>query len=458
MRSYSTILALAVLFLVACEPKQTTQPAVLSGQIINPMGDIVTFRLKDTTYTDTLNQEGMFSRTFDLYEPIDITFGHGQEITSVYLKPNDDLKLSLDPELFDESLKYTGIGSDINNYKAAVVLLEDTIIGARALFVLSEKVFLRTVDSIASLKVSFLEKAGVTDPVFIDQIINNEKWSTAGMKMNYVAYYRYLKDSSAFDVSDDFYAFAESLDITDSANLAYPQFKGYIGSMVDNLANRKTSGDDRAEYLDNYLKVLNEQVSIPSVKSDLIYSSLKYNLSDFKKETREAFHNQWIQLNPTYSKVEEIAKEIDIFERLQPGSPAPDFAFETLEGDTLAMADFLGKVVYLDIWATWCGPCIAEHPYMEVLQGKFSADDVAFVAISTDSSRDPWRVMVADKELGGIHLYAPGAWKSSIIEDYGINGIPRFILIDQKGNIVDVDAARPSGDIDEQIEALLSAS
>ena len=64
--------------------------------------------------------------------------------------------------------------------------------------------------------------------------------------------------------------------------------------------------------------------------------------------------------------------------------------------------------------------------------------------------------MVNDKKLGGVHVFAPGAWNSSIINDYMIQGIPRFILIDQEGNIVDATAQRPSGNIDEEIEKLLN--
>ena len=95
---------------------------------------------------------------------------------------------------------------------------------------------------------------------------------------------------------------------------------------------------------------------------------------------------------------------------------------------------------------------------MEKLQQRFEGQDVAFVAVSTDSSPDPWRKMVNERKLGGIHLYAPGAWQSTIITDYLIQGIPRFILIDREGNIIDANAARPSGDIGDQLEALLKSA
>ncbi len=93
---------------------------------------------------------------------------------------------------------------------------------------------------------------------------------------------------------------------------------------------------------------------------------------------------------------------------------------------------------------------------MEKLQERFEGKDVTFIAVSIDNSPEPWKKMVAEKELGGVHLFAPKAWGSSIVEDYMITGIPRFILIDRNGNIIDPNAARPSGDIGDQLDDLLN--
>jgi hypothetical protein len=93
---------------------------------------------------------------------------------------------------------------------------------------------------------------------------------------------------------------------------------------------------------------------------------------------------------------------------------------------------------------------------MEKLQTQFKDYDITFLAVSIDGTPDPWIKMLEKKSLGGVHLYAPGAWESSIIQDYGINGIPRFILIDKEGKIIDADASRPSGNIAETIEKHLT--
>jgi len=102
--------------------------------------------------------------------------------------------------------------------------------------------------------------------------------------------------------------------------------------------------------------------------------------------------------------------------------------------------------VYIDVWATWCGPCKAEIPFLKEVEKEYHNKNIEFISISIDSEKDhgKWIAMVNDKELGGVQLYADNSWESKFIKDYLIDGIPRFILIDPDGKIVSPDAPRPS--------------
>lgn len=115
----------------------------------------------------------------------------------------------------------------------------------------------------------------------------------------------------------------------------------------------------------------------------------------------------------------------------------------------LSVNEALHLANYIDatsLDATWCGPFIREIPYLKDLEDKYQKFNIHFVSILIDPIDDllKWRNFVDKKHLGGIQLYADGDWKSSIITDYPIEGIPRFILIDPEGNIVSADAMRPS--------------
>lgn len=128
------------------------------------------------------------------------------------------------------------------------------------------------------------------------------------------------------------------------------------------------------------------------------------------------------------------------------GLPSPSFSFENHKGGMTKLEDFKGKYVYIDVWATWCGPCRAEIPHLKKLEEQFKGKNIVFVSISIDKKQDydKWKKFVSEKQLGGVQLLADNDWNSKFVKDYGINGIPRFILIDPNGNIMYSDAARPS--------------
>ena len=112
------------------------------------------------------------------------------------------------------------------------------------------------------------------------------------------------------------------------------------------------------------------------------------------------------------------------------------------------MNDLKGKYVYVDVWATWCGPCKREIPFLKEVEKAYHGKNIEFVSISVDKAKDhaTWKKMVEEKELTGIQLFAENDWNSNFVKGYKINGIPRFILIDPAGKIVSPDAPRPSSD------------
>ncbi|MCC9018694.1 MULTISPECIES: TlpA disulfide reductase family protein [Flavobacterium] len=134
-------------------------------------------------------------------------------------------------------------------------------------------------------------------------------------------------------------------------------------------------------------------------------------------------------------------------EILPKGKVSPKFFnYENYDGTKTSLDDFKGKFVYIDLWATWCGPCKKEIPFLKTVEKEFHDQNIAFVSISTDrvKDHDKWKKMVTGLQLTGVQLFANG--DTSFEAAYEVNNIPRFILIDPQGNIVDPNAPRPSED------------
>ena len=128
------------------------------------------------------------------------------------------------------------------------------------------------------------------------------------------------------------------------------------------------------------------------------------------------------------------------------GSPAIDFTGTDVNGKEHKLSDYKGTVVYVDVWATWCGPCKAQIPALKELEKKFHGKSITFISISVDKEKDrkKWQDYVKNENLKGVQIMADKAFDSDVTKAYKINAIPRFMIFDKKGNIVTTDAPRPS--------------
>jgi thiol-disulfide isomerase/thioredoxin len=133
-----------------------------------------------------------------------------------------------------------------------------------------------------------------------------------------------------------------------------------------------------------------------------------------------------------------------------PGALAPVFTLTDVNGKTVSLSDFRGKPVYLDFWASWCGPCMREMPSSAELKKKFAGKDIVFLYVSLDTDEQKWRDAIKNKNIEGIHLIVG---KSDVVQNYRISSIPRYFIINRKGELVDINAPRPS---DKSLEGKLN--
>jgi len=132
------------------------------------------------------------------------------------------------------------------------------------------------------------------------------------------------------------------------------------------------------------------------------------------------------------------------------GTPAFNFNYADVSGKKTSLTDLKGKVVLLDLWATWCGPCKAQEPFWDELNEQYAGKDGVSAGISVDTDKAAWEKYVAEKDLKGLQLHAgPGNQLSAA---YNVAGIPRYILIDKAGNLITPDSPRPS---DPKLKALI---
>lgn len=167
-----------------------------------------------------------------------------------------------------------------------------------------------------------------------------------------------------------------------------------------------------------------------------------------------------IEQNVADSKLKsEIIALFDEYKHLMPGSKAADAHFLHTNGKECRLSDYKGKVIVIDVWATWCSSCLKGLKAYSELSSKYSgSDEIVFLTVSIDRSdkKNAVLALIEKKNLGStVNLLTGCPAESPFETEYKISGIPRCIVIDKSGNIVSAYAPPAGGGLEEIIAKLL---
>ena len=434
-----------VLFVISCKQEEKPDYSVINGTVENNTAETALIRGNDFEARIPIDENGAFSDTIRLKNDGFYELYVGRERTEVYLEKGKNLSVSLNADEFDESLKYAGDLANINNFLAAKYLWGEQKADSKEVYSLDENNFKHRLDQNQKSLDSLYAANKIDNENFKKKFDEEEKYSHALMLENYKDAHRYYTGDEAFIVSDDFYDELKNINYTDT--LAFRNSVSYqnlLEAHFTRLVNEETfeSGDNSQTVL--YLKKVNEALPNGYAKDKIMSSYLQFGLKP--DGTLDEAYTIYKNSNPSPENLAKLTERYNKLKTITEGKPSPTFNYENHKGGTTDLASFKGKYVYIDVWATWCGPCLREIPSLKEVEKDYHTKNVQFVSISIDESKDydKWKAMVSEKELGGIQLMADNNWKSKFVEDYAILGIPRFILIDPQGNIVSADAPRPS--------------
>jgi peroxiredoxin len=131
----------------------------------------------------------------------------------------------------------------------------------------------------------------------------------------------------------------------------------------------------------------------------------------------------------------QLLAQLDRENAVQAGAKPPAFTAKDLSGQSHSPAQYRGKVVLIDFWATWCGPCLAELPAVKAVYEKYRDRGFVVLGVNLDEERGAVERFVKAQGLAWPQLFDGKGWKNEIAQSYGVTAIPRAILVDREGVI-----------------------
>lgn len=413
---------------------------IFSGQVKNHSGSSIMITHFDNkkVVSAELDTNGNFNMSTKIEDGYYL-LKYGRNTAYIYLYPKDELRIVFDSKHFESTLVFEGQGSARNNY-----LTNKSVIGSeltkdlKAFYQVDEVTYLKNIENVKKIHLALLFKSEV-DSFFKITETKSLEYERLLSIQNYKSNYKFYLGGD-ISPSENFYDPIKAVKLDNDND--YKQ-QPYFHYLVNSVWSKRIEAAHDVDGMQNILsKVPSQALAISLING--LYSKISSNkerakdyLDLIKRVTK---HQPFIEA--AEKQYQEVMKSKD----LNQGDVSPEFSYETVGGEIVNLSDLKGKYVYIDIWATWCRPCIKQVPYLKQLEEHYHNKNIIFVSISVDKEKDKatWKQMIIDKKLGGLQLFADNSFDSTFMNAYAVNSIPRFILIDPNGKIVYAKAPQPS--------------
>jgi thiol-disulfide isomerase/thioredoxin len=439
------VIFISVIVIISCSKKNNEiDYVIISGTIENPIIDsliiwdidyntIQTIHLdKNNSFIDTIYASKGYYKLSDRQNSINL-----------FLNPSMNLNATISYRENVPSSLFQNNGANENNYlyqKEQLNKSFEKVEHYTHTLGLNEEDFLKLADSINTVKTTFLKSQKNLDNDFLlyeSFAIENDR---NFLLQKYQRWHgEFIKDPN-FKVSNNYPNIYVNIDISNEKLLVNPLYKEYL---LQFIAFKMEEIDDKT-FL-NELEVIDMELKNQKIKDKVAYERMKFQT---ERIMIDDIYNKYMSMVKNKSYKEEIEENRSNLKKIEKGAVSPTFELYDINNNLVTLESLSGKLVLIDIWATWCVPCVKEIPSLKLLENEFKDKDIYFVSICLKDSKERFEKFVQEKELGGIQLFAPDE-NISFFKEYLLRktGIPRFILIDKEGKIIESNAVYPSNPI-----------
>ena len=425
----------------------------------------------DSVFTTSTSSNGKFCLVVsNIHNDTPAQFRCGNQSTRIFLTNGDKLKIKFDLLRFDETIHYTGHGANANNYLAKYLLkyYYNSSNGVNKLKKMSESpisllLMKNAADSVRNDQILFYkyyeEKHNLTKRFKQDALLNIDlEWATILLEhcefLIHNIQPKILLKESDFDFINNINVKSLSHKIgrdIDENTLIFRFLTAYEmrilpsgvlsqdSEQIKSIYKQATSdlGDNLARDIAIYIMMKNQ------LENNL--QSIIVAYPEFKKQNKDSISSKNMREN------------LNLRIKLNSTKKSPVFSLINNKGDQISLKSFIGKVVYLDFWGTWCLPCIEEMKASVELKKRFKNEDVVFVYISVGDKFEKWNKFINDNNYinsnNSVHLHSSDM---NVASEYQVVSYPTYFIISREGNILISRAPHPS-ERDKAITAIENA-
>ncbi|MGN0282359.1 MAG: TlpA family protein disulfide reductase [Prevotella sp.] len=349
----------------------------------------------------------------------------------IYLCPDKNLNINVDFQ--EKTFTCSGDLSDINNYLLNTTWQSPSFTHASR----NEKGYIQLCDSILSANIRNLENRKLPY-LFTEEERQRLKYLSFAGLTSYPKYHKILNKLTTFVPDSCFFEKMHEMLRFDNSLLNNGDYANFIVNGIQCLCSlRNETLDDNSfiEYVDSH-------DMDDTIRQYVVHNYFLNTIGSTGRDGRERLIEYHRKHVTEPNKVKNFDDIISRWDAICTGRPSPDFVCSNALGNVITIESLRGKIIYIDIWATWCGPCRKELPFFRQLEKRYKDKGICFISLSIDKEKRSWENFIRNNENSKYNLYIGN--EDPFLDKYMIKSIPRFILIDDKGRIITPVAPRPS--------------
>ncbi len=433
---------------------QPKTDAFLMGHVKNPKSDFIEFKYLNNPLDDslqifrlTIDERGTFYRTLPIQRPLDLIMTYNNISYPIYIEPGEQIKIYF----YEKKDDYMYVVSDYKNNDYLIEFNKkftpNKITALRKFHTLNDTPdkYKQFEDSLCKAKLDFLEEFSTTK--FLSNTFKRRQkasyvYGASNEKFNYPNNYQFLTNKKK-NLDLNYYDFMMNLSVRENDLISVAEFFDYLSNYYTYRYNTESVSLNTEKELISFEYHLAETLYEDKIKSIFLTKKFAEIIESHPYDLTKGYVSSF--MSEIYSNEYRSYIDRKIAEALKGSSETKAYNFNLLDqnGNPVQLADFTGKNVYLNFWASWCLPCIAEINNHNEIQRTYNNKNFITIMISVDEDINAWKKALSNYDKNIIQLNVKGM-ENEVVEKYNVKSIPKSFMINKDGIIIHSTVPSPT--------------